>query len=282
MAIYAARYLPLPIKNLIYRVRPLAQFIRKQLNQVVPDGLVEVTVAAGALIGCRLRLDMHAEKDYWLGTYEIGLQIAIGDWVKPGMVAYDIGANIGYVSLMLARAVGERGRVYAFEPLPKNLARLEEHMKINRVEERVTIVPKAVIDASKPVRFHYGLSHGTGKVDGSSGRELSANSENILVDGISLDDFVYEQSNPPPQVIKLDIEGGEVLALPGMRRLIHQARPLMLMELHNPQAIQIAWQILTSESYILCEMRRGYPVVRDVSSLGRKAYILGVPGDSTF
>ena len=69
---------------------------------------------------------------------------------------------------------------------------------------------------------------------GSAGRDDRYESEvNVL--GISLDEFVYGQGNPPPQVVKMDIEGGEVLALPGMRRVLTEARPLMLMELHGPE-----------------------------------------------
>jgi len=77
-----------------------------------------VQVAAGGLQGLRLSLDMQTEKDYWLGTYEPELQAAVADLVKPGMQVYDVGANIGYVSLLLARRVGAAGHVYAFEALP--------------------------------------------------------------------------------------------------------------------------------------------------------------------
>ncbi len=98
------------------------------------------------------------------------------------------------------------------------------------------------------MRFLVHASGGMGKAAGSAGREDQYQSE-ISVPGISLDEFVYGQGNPPPQVVKMDIEGGEVLALPGMRRVLAEARPLMLMELHGPESSRAAWETLTAAGY---------------------------------
>ena len=75
----------------------------------------------------------------------------------------------------------------------------------------------------------------------------------------------------------MDIEGGEVLALPGMRRVLAEARPLMLMELHGPESSRVAWETLTAAGYEIRWMRRGYPVVPSLEALGRKAYIVAKP-----
>jgi hypothetical protein len=115
-----------------------------------------------------------------------------------------------------------------------------------------------------------------GKAAGSAGRDDKYQSE-VTVDGISLDEFVYGQGNPPPQAVKMDIEGGEVLALPCMRRVLAEARPLMLMELHGPESSRAAWETLTAAGYEIRWMRRGYPVVPSLEALGRKAYIIAKP-----
>ena len=134
----------------------------------------------------------------------------------PGAVIYDVGANIGYVSLLLAKAAGEAGKVFAFEALPSNVDQLRRNVALNAMEKRVTVIDRAVTQATGPVRFLVHASGGMGKVAGSAGREDKYESE-VTVPGISLDEFVYGQGNPPPQVVKMDIEGGEVLALPGMQ-----------------------------------------------------------------
>ena len=59
-----------------------------------------------------MKLDLRAEKDYWLGTYEPDLQAAARKLVQPGGTVYDVGANIGFISLACANLVGMSGRVF--------------------------------------------------------------------------------------------------------------------------------------------------------------------------
>jgi hypothetical protein len=91
---------------------------------------------------------------------------------------------------------------------------------------------------------------------------------------LALDDFVYAQGKPPPQLVKMDIEGGEVLALPGMRRLLREAHPLILLELHGPEAARLAWDELSDAGYRICRMEAGYPELHSVDELGWKAYVI--------
>ncbi len=275
-AAFVARVLPAPVKQALYRFKPLAGLIRRGLNRAAPTGLVQVKVAAGDLAGFTILLDMQVDKDYWLGTYEPELQAALHDLIPAGAVIFDVGANIGYVSLLLAKAAGVSGRVFAFEALPSNLEQLRRNLALNGMEQRVTVVPAAVTRASGPVRFLVHASGGMGKAAGSAGREDGYQSE-VTVPGLSLDEFVYGQAHPLPQVVKMDIEGGEVLALPGMRRLLHEAPPLMLMELHGPDSCRVAWETLTAAGYDICWMRPGYPRVPSLEALGWKAYIIARP-----
>lgn len=275
-AAFAAKILPASFKQAIYNFKPLARLIRRGLNKAAPSGLSEVQVAAGDLAGFTLLLDMQTEKDYWLGTYEPDLQSALRELIAPGWVIYDVGANIGYVSLLLAKAAGESGRVFAFEALPTNVERLRRNVELNRMGSRVAVVAGAVTQAAGPVRFLVHESGGMGKAEGSAGREDQYRAE-VIVEGLSLDEFVFERGNPPPQAVKMDIEGGEVLALPGMRRLLAEVRPLMLMELHGPESARAAWEALTAAGYEICWMRRGFPVVPSLEAMGWKAYIVARP-----
>lgn len=277
LAAFFARILPMPLKQILYKINPLARWIRGSLNKAAPTGLTTVKVAAGDLAGFMLQLDLQTEKDYWLGTYEPELQAVLRELIKPGMVAYDVGANIGYVTLLLARAVAETGRVCAFEALPANVERLRANLRLNGMEARVTIFPAAVTASEGPLRFLVHASGGMGKAAGSAGRRADDYLSEITVAGISLDEFVYTKGNTPPQVIKMDIEGGEVMALPGMRRLLIEARPLMLMELHGPESTRLAWEMLTAAGYEICWMKRGLPPVSSLEALGWKAYLVAKP-----
>ena len=273
-AAVAARLLPVPVKQGLYRWPVLSGLIRRGLNRAVDQGMTEVTVAAGGLAGMHLSLDLQTEKDYWLGTYEPVLQVAIRDWVQPGTVAYDVGANIGYLTLLLARQVGADGRVFAFEALPANLERLAGNLALNVMDAKVTVVNAAVTDRSAPTQFLVGPSGGMGKVAGSAGREGIAYAETITVPGIALDDFVYNDGNPAPQVVKIDIEGGEVLAFPGMKRVLSAARPLVFLELHGPEAARVAWEMLAGAGYQICRMQPGYPLVTTFEELDWKEYVV--------
>ena len=275
-AAFTARILPTSVKQAIYKNRPLAAFIRGRLNRAAPAGLTQVKIAAGDLAGYTILLDMQIDKDYWLGTYEPELQAALRELIGPGAIIYDVGANIGYVSLLLAKAAGQNGHVYAFEALPGNVEQWRQNVKLNGMEARLSLYAGAVTRSAGPVTFLVHASGGMGKAAGSAGRTDQYQSE-ISVPGISLDEFVYGQGNPPPQVVKMDIEGGEVLALPGMRRVLAETRPLMLMELHGPESSRAAWETLTGAGYTICWMRHGYPVVPSLEAMGWKAYIVAKP-----
>ncbi|MBI3159668.1 MAG: FkbM family methyltransferase [Chloroflexi bacterium] len=276
LAAFAARVLPMPVKRAIYRLGPLARAVRGGLNRAAPHGLAEVTVAGGGLAGLRLQLDMQKEKDYWLGTYEPELQAALRDLARPGMTAYDVGAHIGYISLLLARAVSPSGRVFAFEPLPANLERLQANLTLNPDIRNVTVIPAAAGDQTGTVHFLLHESGEMGKAAGSAGRQAQYSGE-IEVQAIALDDFVYAQGNPAPGLLKLDIEGGEVLALPGMRRLLAEARPVVLLELHGPESAAAAWAAFTAAGYTLHRMAKGLPRVASLDELNWKAYVIARP-----
>ncbi len=270
-----ARLAPAPVRRLIYRLGPISQVIRRALNRAAPSELTEISIAAGALAGFYLRLDLQSEKDYWLGSYETQLQAAILEFVKPGMVAYDLGAHIGYMTLLLARTVGPDGHVYAFEALPANLERLHTNLELNPQISWVTITPSAIVDRTGPIEFAIGPSGRTGRATDSAGQKISGLGS-LTVPGISIDDFVYETGNPAPQIVKIDIEGGETLALKGMRRLLREATPLVFLELHGPECIQAAWEALKLAEYDLHLLRSGYPAVASLEQLDWP-YILARP-----
>jgi len=275
-ATLTARYLPVRTKKAIYRFPLVAGFLRQQLNRASPQGINPVSIAGGELIGMQMALDLQSEKDYWLGTYEPELQAAIGHFLDPGMIVYDLGANIGYISLLLAKFVGANGFVYAFEALPENLIRLKMNIELNQLTPIIIVIEKAVVDATREVNFLIGPSGGTGKVEGSTGRQNLEYSETISIPGVSLDEFVYDLNYPPPHVIKMDIEGGEILALKGMQRLLSEVQPTILLELHGPESARAAWQILSSAGYTIHHLRSGYPKVSSLRELDWKAYLVAI------
>lgn len=271
-----AKILPASIKGKFYQWKPLARMIRTVLNIVAPSGLTEVEISAGALTGMKMSLDLQTEKDHWLGTYEPELQSAIKDIVQLGWVVYDVGANIGYISLMLAQAAGNQGKVISFEALPANIERLLKNVELNSLEQRIRVVHAAVGATSAPAKFLVGPSGAMGKAEGSAGR-TAGHSDSIDVPGYALDDFVYLEGNPVPNMVKMDIEGGEVLALPGMLRLLNEVRPLVFLELHGPEAAKVAWETFQRAAYRITRMQPKYPAVISLDDLDWKSYLIAFP-----
>jgi len=276
---FLAQVLPQSFIRALYRNKPIANLIRTGLNQAAPEGLSEITIAAGDNEGMHMLLDLKKEKDYWLGTYEPELQAAISDLVKPGQIVYDIGANIGFLTLLFTRRVGDQGHLYAFEALPTNVTRLIHNIELNALKERVTIIQAAVQDQSGPAEFLVAPSTGMGKVNGSAGRASIDYEQSIQVEGISIDDFIEDTGNLLPDIVKMDIEGGEVLALPGMVKLLHAHHPILLIELHGIEAAQITWALLRREGYRICKMEPEYPQVERIQELDWKSYLVAFPND---
>lgn len=276
---FFARNLPDSIKRALYANEAMANLVRQSLNRAAPQGVSEVTIAAGGNKDLKMLLDLQSEKDYWLGTYEPDLQAVIADLVKPGNVVYDIGANIGYVTLLFARRTSQKGHVYAFEALPGNVTRLEKNIALNHYSAIVTIIPAAVQDRSSQAEFWVGPSDGMGKVAGSAGRLSVDYPQKLQVTGLALDDFYKEGAVHIPDIIKIDIEGGEVLALPGMIELLREHRPILMVELHGEEASRVVWDLLILENYRICMMDPGYKQISDVQELKWKSYIVAFPND---
>ena len=125
LASYVSKIVPASFIKYFYKSPTLSTIIRRSLNKFAPEGIHQVSIAAGVNEGLEMFLDLQTEKDYWLGTYEPELQQAVDLLVKPGQIIFDIGANIGFVTLMFARLTGEMGHVYAFEALTKKYKSLE-------------------------------------------------------------------------------------------------------------------------------------------------------------
>jgi FkbM family methyltransferase len=154
---------------------------------------------------------------------------------REGMCVFDVGANIGYYTLLAARAVGSSGRVYAFEPGPRNFELLARNIAENRFTN-VRPVNAAVSNRAGVVRLHlddanFGAhSLEAGSVGTSSGRSVE-------VETVRLDDFADEaRAFEAGVLVKVDVQGAEALVVEGGRRLLALPRITALMEIW-PEAI---------------------------------------------
>lgn len=205
----------------------LANRIHFALNHL-PAEQFPCLPCGGILRGYRMRLDWQRQRSFIYGTWEPEVVEAMQSVVREGFVALDIGAHIGYYALVLSRLVGTTGRVIAFEPLPGNYRVLEENVRLNRCKQ-IEAVNQAVLDRSSSLKVT--IPDGE-PLPGSVSLFADYGTEPVVVQAVSLDDFLRERKGPI-HFLKLDVEGAEGLVLQGARETIELHHPAMVIEVHH-------------------------------------------------
>jgi FkbM family methyltransferase len=204
----------------------------------------------------------HADLAYAMGTNEQPVQAELARLIKPGDVFYDIGANIGFFSVICARLVGPEGQVYAFEPVPENVHILENNLEFNRFKQ-ATVIPKAVSSVSGQGELL--LSHHPGGSALSIGDVPVDMKGSMKVALVSIDDLVFEGNFRPPDVIKIDVEGAEADVLAGLTRTLQQVRPTVLYEIDDQDSVSFMRKqdqlenILGAHGYAITRIPDSYP-----------------------
>ena len=237
IAVRIARWIPADLKRWIHKHQYLSRFFRKTFAGVVGLGGNIVPVESGPLAGIKLVVSEHVSHAHISGNYELETQLAIDRCVAPGFICYDLGASVGYLSLLMAR---KAQHVYSFEPAPHAIAEFRAHIAANDFQN-ITIVEKAVSDGERVVEF--------GLTDNAYGsRIVESHAERSLkVTTTTLDDFVG--AHPPPDFIKIDVEDEEGRVLEGARTVLLKSQPLICCELHSVESAHAVETILHEYGY---------------------------------
>jgi FkbM family methyltransferase len=176
----------------------------------------------------------------WLGWYESEKQRAIFQEVRPNTVFYDVGANVGFYSLLASVLVGP-GKVFSFEPMPRNLSYLKKHLDLNRAGN-VDVQALAISDKNGVARFRVEESGYMGHISAEG---------DISVETATLDSLVQDGRALPPNYIKMDIEGAEHEALLGARECFQRYRPTLFLATHGQEVHEQCCGLLKSWGYEL-------------------------------
>ncbi|MCU1298253.1 MAG: hypothetical protein JWO91_2531 [Acidobacteriaceae bacterium] len=204
-----------------------------------------VRIESGISQGMWMRICVPGETGLLRGEHEPEVQNAISAAVRPGAVIYDVGAHVGSMALGAAKLVGDLGHVVAFDGDPENIERLRGNSARNGLEGHLQVVHAVVWSrtASDGVSFRRGTTaRSQGGVEADGNRPVLACGEVINVPAITLDDFIAA-GGLPPQLVKVDVEGGEYEVLRGGAKLFATQRPLLIAEIHHQQAAELitAW-----------------------------------------
>lgn len=223
-----------PALSSLRRVPGLGTVAHRLSHSVLPpERLIWVQVSQGAGKGLWLQLHPRTGQDCYNGRMEPPLQRVLEKHIRPGMVCYDLGANIGFFTLLAARLVGANGRVYSFEADPEVARHLQEHVNRNEFLN-VRIINRAIWSSTGSVTF--GRSDETQSPDRGWGKVVVpqvACDQAIQVPCIALEDFI--RTEPHPDFIKCDVEGAESEVLMAAREMMSRHRPLVACEVHSDQ-----------------------------------------------
>jgi FkbM family methyltransferase len=222
--------------------------IKSLIRGLLPRRHVAHRVMGGPLRGMRIVTSWHDYPAAILGYTERKLI----DWLlanaRPGETWLDVGANCGYTSLALARAIGSEGRVFAFEPALSTAACLEHTGRVNRLDQLVAL-PFALADVPRPVVSRFASERGMidSQLHDDGRLEMTA----IVAVGL---DAIWDgiaDGDPVVHGIKIDVQGMELEALRGMRRLLSRYRPKIVLEIHRDVPRDEVLALLESCGYLL-------------------------------
>jgi len=160
----------------------------------------------------------------WLGFNEHRQRRVFSREVRPGAVVWDVGANVGSYTILASVLVGPHGHVEAFEPVGENVQYLRRHVALNHLVN-VTVHETAVYGRSGRVRFASSEDRVLGRIDELAGV--------LEVEARTVDGLVEEGIAPPPDVMKIDVEGGEVAVLKGALGVLDERGPVIFLSTHG-------------------------------------------------
>jgi FkbM family methyltransferase len=184
-----------------------------------------------AINGVTYRVDSHYRHQLG-GNYDAPVAAFIAKHTKPGAVCIDVGANIGIYVLQFAHWTRPSGRIIAFEPNPGARAILHRHIQLNDLTERVVVAPVAVGEAPGEAVLYAADADGMSRL-GAPNKAIEDRVREIRVPVVNLDGYC-EAHNVTPDWLLIDIEGFEIAALSGARRVInaHRGHLNIIVEMH--------------------------------------------------
>jgi FkbM family methyltransferase len=240
--LWVFRVVPPRAYHRLRRTPVVGRIVRALFDAVLPRrGLVLTRVRSGPLAGMVLEVDPRTQIDVVVGLYEEGVLATIRSLLAEGDTAFDIGAHLGYFSLVMGTRVGATGRVVSFEPDPTVMSALQRNVKRNGAQTgaELVLVPAAVDGESGTAAFTEGRETSRGSLVSEGG--------DLHVEVMTLDDIVRQFGTPA--LVKIDVEGRELGVLDGATETLSAASTAFVIEAHSRALEQACVDALTAQGY---------------------------------
>ncbi len=218
---------PSKIYNVLLRIPFLKRFLSFVIQRLTPD---YVDIPEGKIIFDKE--DPVMSGGISLGEYEPETVACFRSSLKDGMTVVDIGANLGYFTVIAAGRIGPSGKVFSYEPDPHNFELLKNNIDVNGFKN-VTAIPIALSDRAGTRELFFGDNQCTHSFSDKKG---TGRFESVITD--TLDNSLKAFGSPRIDIIKIDIEGAEPIVLEGMKETIARSPNIIILFELYPNAIK--------------------------------------------
>lgn len=184
----------------------------------------------------------------YLGIDEPWVAAVASDIIGPGDIIYDIGAHIGYTTLLFAKMLGGTGSVHAFELLPSTVEEFLTKSVRGNEFKNIHIHPVGLGEREATMELPVGPTY-MSTIHFKSGGEFVETYGRDVCKIVTLDGYATANSIPAPSMMKIDIEGAEVGCLKGARKIIQEHGPKLIIEFHDAELLREGYALLTSWGY---------------------------------
>jgi len=229
---------------------------KEGMRQVKIDGRMLLGMVCGAHLrvhripfgpirGRKLFMSPQISPRMWFGIDEPWIAQLCKSQLRQNSVVYDIGAHIGYTTVLFAHYLNGTGAVHAFEILPSTAELLQNTVEANQFQN--VVIHAVGLGAEEAIQQ---LTIGsTAMTSIRAAKREGQRTECCKV--VMLDTYRRERGLPRPDLMKVDIEGAEIQFLQGSLELIDECQPTMIIEFHSKDLLQQGYSLLTSLGYQL-------------------------------
>ena len=221
-------------------IKKLVVLFGKLISKFIPSGMV-LPVLTGPLRGAKYIVGSASGDAKGLSVIfnlsELKELAYIAELLQtyPKGIAFDIGANVGLMTILFAK---HSKQVFCFEPLPRNINFLHRTLRVNGINN-ATIIPCAVSDSFEYSSFKEGESYSSGKLNRYGDQPVVT---------MSIDGFVAAY-NVVPNFIKIDVEGGEMSVLRGAKNVLLNYKPIIILDVHGEKQRDNCLEYLRKNGY---------------------------------
>jgi FkbM family methyltransferase len=199
------------------------------------------------------------------------------DWA--GQTVYDVGGYEGVFTLFFSKSVGPSGRVFTFEPNPANCQKIQDNIRLNRLNNVQLIQLGLGASQGKSKLVFWPDEPARGTINGDYQKSLQRQKDTacIEIEIDSLDNQISHNRLPPPDLIKIDVEAAELEVLAGMSQTLRTHHPRLFIEIHSGVDVKKLAQGLFEKGYRMRHVESNTPIDTDNTQIAYKGHLYCEP-----